>query len=112
MENIMLQVWTAGGYILGSLVILIALFWVSEQFAKRVRSLWGEITLAQREKILAAVDEPSDKIPQLLEQWTGIQAAYWQKLLYAGATTVMKELDNPAPEVLEDRAGEAIKPAA
>jgi hypothetical protein len=106
-----LETWQQLGIIAGMaitvLATLAASLWLSRQTVAQARRLWLTVRGHEAE-IVAQVDEPTDALPKLAEQYLGIPAPVVSAFLTALVRTVVARLDIPAPEVVA-RMDEATK---
>jgi hypothetical protein len=97
----MLDVWRLLGSLLGTLLIVTATLWASQQLLGQVRALW-RVVRDYKEDIVAAVDEPTDPFIRQLAQLSSVPDVVWAAFLSAFLNSLAAGLDQALAESPEE----------
>lgn len=81
-SDALLQLWSALGALLATLLLAAGALWASAQVTTQARQLWAAVR-GYTPQVRAAVDEPGDPLNAKLADLTTIPAAVWAALLPA-----------------------------
>lgn len=96
-SEMMLEVWAILGTLLGTLLLVAALLWASTRVLAQGRAAWAALR-GHVPDVLAAVDEPGDRLNAQLGRLTRVPPAVWAAFLPAFVEALAAGLDRALAE--------------